>query len=162
MKKLVSIPAVAFLLAATFLWTPSAEAATDWVFGAAFEIGGVHFNIGLRGHDRGGPDYYYRTPVDLGRSYYGRTHRSDSCYRSGRHHYHAASCPLIRDYFSRHGYSTSQVFYNYAPGYGGYGNDRYDRHDRHRPYRHRGHRGHYDRHDRYDRHYGHGSSCRRY
>lgn len=150
MTRRITVLAVSAVLTAT-LWTPAAFAGGDWIFGGAFEIGGVHFKIGFHGdrHDR----YYYRTRVDVGRHYYGRAHRSRECYSDRGYYYHAQSCPLIHGYFRDHGYHADRVFARYSPRHRGYdrGYDRGHRYDR------RGHRGdrYYGRGDRHHgRHYG--------
>lgn len=167
MTRKITVLALSAVLTGT-LWTPAAFAGSDWIFGGAFEIGGVHFNIGFHGdrHDR----HYYRTRVDLGRHYHGRARCSRSCYRDGGYYYHARSCPLVHGYFGRHGYHPEHLFarfsphhrgYDYGRGYErGYGYGQYDRYDRrhdrhhgryrgHGHYRDHGHHRHSQRHSRY-------------
>jgi len=159
MTRKITVLALSAVLTGT-LWTPAAFAGSDWIFGGAFEIGGVHFNIGFHGdhHDR----HYYRTRVDLGRHYHGRARCSRSCYRDGGYYYHARSCPLVHGYFRGHGFHAEHVFARFSPhlrGYErGYGDrdrhyGRYDRHRgdyrRHGHHRGRGHHRHSQRHSRY-------------
>jgi|GEM_PF-4687442 len=156
MRQLIVL-GVSVLLVGT-LWTPTAFAGGDWVFGSAFRIGDVHFQIGFHSdrHDR----YYYRTRVDVGRHYYGRAHRSRGCYVRNGYHYHGRSCPLVGAYFRDYGYHADSVFARYAPGYGDQGY--YGRRNRGRGYGHRGHgQGysyrdrHHRRHSRNHRHHDH-------
>lgn len=134
---LIAIPALVL-----GLWIAPPAQAGDWHFGAAFRIGDVHFSIGYQDDHR--DRYYYRTRVELGRHYYGRTHRHEDCYYHDGHYYHAQHCPLIAAYSRDHGYRTSHLIAKHAPGH-------------HR----RGH--HYDRrHHRRDHHYDHGRSHGRY
>lgn len=174
-SRVLIVPALAFLLVLPVFAAPAA--ASDWIFGAAFRVGGVDFTIGYPSgglYYRGAPAYYYRTPVDLGRAYYGRPHHHEGCYESHGVHYHGQSCPLVRSYFQRYGHRTDRVFARYAPPYRrdyghdrGYG-DRYDRgygrgygdgyYDRHRDYRdrHRHDRRHHRRHHRGHHRHHHG------
>lgn len=149
-------------LLTAFLAVPAAHALDGWLFGAAFEVGGVHFEIGL--HD---DHHYYRTPVELGRHYYGRSHRyahghhGDRCHRRGGYYYHTASCPLIHAYFRDHGHRVFHFVERYGPRHRGHHYRRHGHHDRyrHREY-HRKHH-HYDRHHRRDHRYDRGRVDRR-
>lgn len=165
MIRKITVLALSAVLTAS-LWTPAAFAGDDWFFGGGFEIGGIHFRIGLHGdrHDR----HFYRTRIDLGRHYHSRARCSRSCYRDGGYYYHAKSCPLVHGFFRHHGFHADHVFARFSPRFHGHGRH-YDRHyeyrDRH--YRDRHYRGHghyrdhgYRRdHGRYrghGRHRGHG------
>lgn len=151
MIRQTTVLALSALLAAT-VWTPTASAGGDWVFGGAFRIGGVSFDIGYHSdhHDR----YYYRTRLELGRHYYGRSHRHKGCYYRDGHYFHGRSCPLIHAYFRDHGFYADAVFSRFAPRrHGRY----YERGFRdYRGYRSYGHRDGYDgysrRHGRHDDH----------
>lgn len=169
---------VALTLAALLvlpLFAAPAAADSGWIFGTRFRIGDVFFHIGYQSHGsygRGGPAYYYRTRVDLGRRYYGRAHHNRGCYESGGYYYHGQHCPLVQAYFSHNGYRDHDVFDRYAPSYGhsyGDGYRRYDGgysdhsygdgyYDRHRNYRdrYRYDRRHHRRHHRHHRGCGHG------
>lgn len=114
MRKTVVI-AVSALLMAT-LWTPSAQAGGDWVFGAAFAIGRIHFAIGF--HSDYPDRYYYRTRVDVGRYYHGPLRCSRVCFQRGDYYYHGPSCPLVHAYFRDYGYRADAIFGRYAPRYG--------------------------------------------
>jgi hypothetical protein len=175
MTRKMAVIATAAVLMGT-LWTPAAFAGTDWFFGGGFQIGGVHFSIGLHGarHDL----YHYRTRVDLvryfhGRSPYARGHYGRDCYYADGWYYHARSCPLVHAYFRQHGYRADRVFARYSPryttrydvrGYGGRGYSappgEYRRYGRYRDH------GHYRDHGRYRDHrssrrgHRHSRSCR--
>lgn len=161
MKRAVSLTVAVLVLALTPGLVPQASADHGWRAGAAFEIGGIFFNIGYRGdrdrHRR--HDYYYRTRHHFGsRDHY---HRGGRCFQDRGYYYHHESCPLVHDHLRRHRASLDHVFGYYAPDYDHRYRDRYyDDHRRPRRYRDHGHyrdRGRYRDHGHYrdDRGRGH-------
>lgn len=149
-RTLVALILGALMLAPSFLPFAAADGHRDhggssgygeWVFGAAFRVGGFHFSIGFAEPRYGyQPVHYYRSSPRL--AY--RGHRChDRCFRHESYAYHHRECPLVRHHFDRYRVEPHLVLARYAPRYD-YDYD-YDRHrrgyDRY---------GRYDRHDRYD------------
>ncbi len=120
---------LAVLMVAPLVVGGSPAAAADWFWGSSFRIGGLTFTIGHRPHLHG-HGHFYRT----GYAVPSRQRCTDRCFVQRRAHYHHESCPVVRGWFHRHGYSSYDVFNRYRP----YSSTRYDRHDR------------YDRYNNYD------------
>ena len=126
--------AIAVLMA---LSASLASAAVDhWSFGGAFQVGGIHFRIGLAEAGPYGSSYYFEAAQPFRYSGYAC---GSHCYRRGRNYYHHPSCRAVNHHFNRHGYAPNHLIAYYGPpvayppqGY--YPSPGYDRYNTHRHY----------------------------
>lgn len=135
MRKSFTALALGLLMMAPPALVPDASAAhasrSGWRFGTGFWIDGLQFTIGYAPRHGHRPDYYFRVESPIRYRGYRCT---DRCHRRGGHHYHHATCPVLRHHLDRHDYHYGGVLARFAPDYG-----------RERGYRgRRGHRGYHD------------------
>jgi len=99
--------------------TRPAAAGAWFSIGGSFEVGGVHFQVGVHDYRPASPPpvRYYRVDAPL---YVAGARCTDRCYVQRGYHYHHESCPLVRGYLVHYGYSPARVapalpYYRYTP-----------------------------------------------